>query len=29
MSGLLTQRRQNLRIAIPQDLPAITGDAHA
>ena len=27
MSGLLTQRRQNLRIAIPQDLPAITGDA--
>jgi len=27
MSGLLAQRRQQLRIAIPQDLPAITGDA--
>jgi signal transduction histidine kinase len=27
MSGLLAQRRQHLRIAIPQDLPAITGDA--
>jgi signal transduction histidine kinase len=27
MSGLLTQRRQLLRTAIPQDLPNITGDA--
>jgi signal transduction histidine kinase len=27
MSGLLTQRRQALRVAIPEDLPAITGDA--
>jgi signal transduction histidine kinase len=27
MSGLLTQRRQQLRIAIPEDLPVITGDA--
>ena len=26
-SGLLTQRRQQLRTAIPQDLPNITGDA--
>jgi signal transduction histidine kinase len=27
MSGLLTQRRQALRVAIPEDLPTITGDA--
>ena len=27
MAGLLTQRRQVLRIAIPADLPQITGDA--
>jgi signal transduction histidine kinase len=27
MSGLLTQRRQALRVAIPADLPVITGDA--
>ena len=27
MAGLLTQRRQMLRIALPDDLPAITGDA--
>ena len=27
MAGLLTQRRQLLRIAIPDDLPQITGDA--
>jgi len=27
VSGLLTQRRQLLRIALPADLPAITGDA--
>jgi signal transduction histidine kinase len=27
MAGLLTQRRQLLRVAIPEDLPAITGDA--
>jgi signal transduction histidine kinase/HAMP domain-containing protein len=27
MTGLLTQRRQLLRVAIPDDLPAITGDA--
>jgi signal transduction histidine kinase len=27
MAGLLTQRRQVLRVAIPEDLPTITGDA--
>jgi signal transduction histidine kinase len=27
MIGLLTQRRQDLRIALPDDLPVITGDA--
>lgn len=27
MSGLLTQRKQRLHIAIPEDLPVITGDA--
>jgi len=27
MAGLLTQRRQVLRIALPDDLPVITGDA--
>ena len=27
MAGLLTQRRQVLRIAIPDDLPVVTGDA--
>jgi hypothetical protein len=27
MAGLLAQRRQALRVAIPGDLPAISGDA--
>ena len=27
MAGLLTQRRQALRVAIPDDLPVVTGDA--
>ncbi len=27
MAGLLTQRRQVLRVAIPEDLPVVTGDA--
>ncbi len=27
MAGLLTQRRQVLRVAIPDDLPVVTGDA--
>jgi signal transduction histidine kinase len=27
MAGLLTQRRQVLRVAIPDDLPTVTGDA--
>jgi signal transduction histidine kinase len=27
MAGLLTQRRQALRVTIPDDLPAVTGDA--
>ncbi len=27
MAGLLTQRRQLLRVELPEDLPAITGDA--
>jgi signal transduction histidine kinase len=27
IAGLLTQRRQSLRVALPEDLPVITGDA--
>jgi signal transduction histidine kinase len=27
MAGLLTQRRQQLRVAIPEDLPVVNGDA--